>query len=128
MTYLCSTHRINSQLSSILNSYAGQPVVRDNGILYANFKIHSKFYLNITSVGKELVKDIANCGFACVAKDSCFSFNLARNKASPRLCELLPSNVYSNADEFVTSEFYDHFSIPVSFYTFKGLRSHATIY
>ena len=100
----------------ILN--AGQPASRDNGISYANFKLHSKSYLNITSVGTELVKDITECGFACVSKDSCFSFNLARNKALPRLCELLPSNLYSREDKVVTSQSYDHFGIPVRFYYF----------
>jgi len=82
---------------------AGQPSGRDTGILYANFKTHSKSYLNITSVGTELVKDITDCVFACVAKDSSFYFNLARNKALPRLCELLPSNLYNRADKFITS-------------------------
>jgi len=99
----------------ILN--AGKPAGRNTGILYANFKTHSKSYLNITSVGTELVQDITDCGFACVAKDSCFSFNLARNKALPRLCELLPSNLYNRADKFITSQSYDHFSIPVRFCT-----------
>ena len=119
------THRIQTDWSTVHNLYrffilnTGQPAARDTGILYANFKTHSKSYLNITSVGTELVKDITDCGFACVAKDSCFSFNLARNKALPRLCELLPSNLYIRADKVVTSQSYDHFSIPVRFYTFK---------
>ena len=108
---VCNLHRF-----LILN--AGQPAVRGNGVLYANFKIHSKSYLNIPSISTELVKDITECGFACVSKDSCFSFNLARNKALPRLCELLPSNLYSRADKVVTSQSYDHFSIPVRLYYF----------
>lgn len=107
----CLKHIHNLYRFLILN--AGKPAGRDTGILYANFKTHSKSYLNITSVGTELVQDITDCGFACVAKDSCFSFNLARNKVLPRLCELLPSNFYNRADEFITSQSYDHFSIPV---------------
>ncbi|XP_078364231.1 serum amyloid P-component-like [Oculina patagonica] len=88
----------------------GQPAY--NGLMYANFKTHSKSYLNITSVATELVQDKTDCAFACVATESCFSFNLARNKTSIKLCELLPSDKYINSDKFVTSQFYDHFSIP----------------
>ncbi|KAL9979153.1 hypothetical protein ACROYT_G016770 [Oculina patagonica] len=97
----------------------GQPAY--NGLMYANFKTHFKSYLNITSIATELVQDKTDCAFACVATESCFSFNLARNKTSIWLCELLPSDKYINLDKFVTSQFYDHFSIPNCHSGLEGL-------
>ena len=87
----------------------------DKGMAYAKFKAHKFSYLNITSIGSDMVAKGSECGLACVNIPSCFSFNLAVffdiNKF---ICELLPSDIYNNSKKFVTSHFHHHYSIMVS--------------
>ena len=87
-----------------------------NGIAFANFKAHKFSYLNITSLGSDYVLHEDDCGFACVEKPSCFSYNLPTSHDIHRriLCELLPSDKYNNSDKFVSSQSFHHFSIVVS--------------
>ena len=86
-----------------------------DGISFINFKPDEYSYLNITSIGSNLVDDGSECGFACLEIPSCFSYNLAAvpdiNKK--KLCELLPSDKYNNTDKFMASQVFHHFSIPV---------------
>ena len=98
----------------------GKSVSRDahNGMAFANLKAHKFSYLNITSLGTDYVLNDRECGVACVNIPSCFSFNLAIFYADNNgkiLCELLPSDKYNNSDNFVTSQFFHHFSIGVSY-------------
>ncbi|KAL9972057.1 hypothetical protein ACROYT_G018296 [Oculina patagonica] len=84
------------------------------GVSFINFKSDEFSYLNITSLGSELVQDGSECGFACLGITSCFSYNLA---AFPDIngklfCELLSSDKYNNSDKFAASAFHHHFSIP----------------
>ena len=83
---------------------------------FINFKPDEFFYLNITSLGSDLVQDGSECGFACLGITSCFSYNLAAlpDINGKLLCELLPSDKYNNSDKLAASPFYHHFSITVS--------------
>ena len=73
-------------------------------------------YLNITSVGRNLIQEEDDCAFACLNIPSCFSYNMATfpDVNGKFLCELLPSDKYNNSDKFITSKEFHHFRIPVS--------------
>ena len=84
---------------------------------YAKFKAHQFMFLNITNIGSDYVLKGSECGLACVNIPSCFSFNLAAFSDINNgkiLCELLPSDIYNNSQNFVASQFYHHYSITVS--------------
>lgn len=102
-------------LHEILTSFSCTGQQTNGDFKFANFKVHNGAYLNITSVGTDLVQRTSHCAFACVNKEPCFSFNLAafpdiNNKL---LCELLPSDKYINSDKFISNKLYYHYSIPV---------------
>ena len=86
------------------------------GLFYVNFMIDQFSYLNITSIGRNLIQDENDCGYACLEIPSCFSYNVAafHDVNNKRLCELLPSDKLNNSDKFNTSKEFHHFSIPVS--------------
>ena len=89
----------------------------DRGLAYAKFKAHKFSFLNITNIGSDYVLKGSECGLACVNIPSCFSFNLAAFSDIMNrkiLCELLPSDIYSNSKNFVVSQFHHHYSITVS--------------
>ena len=77
-------------------------------------------YLNITSVGRNLIQEEDDCAFACLNIPSCFSYNMATfpDVNGKFLCELLASDKYNNSDKFITSKEFHHFHIPVSETTF----------
>jgi len=102
--------KINTGISDVIG---GRKV--HNGIAFANFKPHKFSSLNITILGTDFVLDEEECSFACVSLPSCFSYNLAafHNINGRILCELLPSDKYSNSDKFVSSQSFHHFSIVV---------------
>ena len=81
-----------------------------------NFMIDQFSYLSITSIGRSLVEDENDCGYACLEIPSCFSYNVAAFPDVNRklLCELLPSDKYNNSDKFNASKEFHHFFIPVS--------------
>ena len=83
---------------------------------FISFEAEEFLYLNITSLGLEHVKNNTECGFACLGITSCFSYNLAvfSDINGKLLCELLPSDKFNNSDNFTSSSFHHHFSIPVS--------------
>ena len=98
---------------------AGKTLSRgtDRGMAYAKFKAHKFMFLNITNIGSDYVLKGSECGLACVNIPSCFSFNLAAFSDINNgkiLCELLPSDIYNNSQNFVASQFYHHYSITVS--------------
>ena len=113
LLFLCDT---NTGTLKVIDT-RGKGVSRDahNGIAFANFKAHKFSYLNITSLGADLVLNSMECGLTCVNIPSCFSFNLAAFYDVNRkiLCELLPSDIYNNSDKFVGSKFFHHFSFGV---------------
>ena len=86
------------------------------GLFYVNFMIDQFSYLNITSIGRNLIQDENDCGYACLEIPSCFSYNVAAfpDVNDKRLCELLPSDKLNNSDKFNTSKEFHHFFIPVS--------------
>ena len=73
-------------------------------------------FLNITSLGSDLVADNIDCGFTCLEIPSCFSYNVAAfpDINGKFLCEPLTSDKFNNSDKFTDSLLYHHFSIPVS--------------
>ena len=81
---------------------------------FVNYKLHMFSFLNITSLGSDLVDDSIDCGFTCLEIPSCFSYNVVAfsDINGKFLCELLPSDKFNNSDNFTGSPFYDHFSIP----------------
>ena len=87
-----------------------------DALSYANFKKDEFSYLNITSLGEDLVDHMPECSFACLKTPPCFSFNIeaSPNSNSKLLCELLPSDKYNNTDKFNHSDTFHHFSITVS--------------
>ena len=86
------------------------------GLFYVNFMIDQFSYLNITSIGRNLIQDENDCGYACLEIPSCFSYNVAAfpDVNNKRLCELLPSDKHNNSDKFNASKEFHHFFIPVS--------------
>ena len=87
------------------------------GLKFVNFKLDMFSFLNITSLGSDLVDDQMDCGFTCLEIPLCFSYNVAAfsDINGKLLCELLPSDKFNNSDNFTSSPFYHHFSsIPVS--------------
>ncbi|XP_067047298.1 uncharacterized protein [Acropora muricata] len=84
-----------------------------DALSYANFKKDEFSYLNITSLGEDLVDHMPECSFACLKTPPCFSFNIeaSPNSNNKLLCELLPSDKYNNTDKFNHSDTFHHFSI-----------------
>ena len=87
-----------------------------DNVFYANFKISKFSYLNITSIGRELIQVENVCGLACLEIPSCFSYNVATfpDVNGKLLCELLPSDKFNNSDKFNASGEFHHVSITVS--------------
>ncbi|CAH3116517.1 unnamed protein product [Porites lobata] len=81
---------------------------------YVNFMISEFSYLNISSIGRNLIKDENDCGYACLEIPSCFSYNVAAfpDVNGKLLCELLPSDKFNNSDKFNASKEFHHFYIP----------------
>ncbi|CAH3191541.1 unnamed protein product, partial [Porites evermanni] len=81
---------------------------------YVNFMISEFSYLNITSIGRNLIQDENDCGYACLEIPSCFSYNVAAfpDVNGKLLCELLPSDKFNNSDKFNASNEFHHFYIP----------------
>ena len=73
-------------------------------------------YLNITSIGRNLIQDENDCGYACLEIPACFSYNVAAfsDVNGKLLCELLPSDKFNHSDKFNTSREFHHFYLPVS--------------
>ena len=83
---------------------------------YVNFMISEFSYLNITSIGRNLIQDENDCGYACLKIPSCFSYNVAAfpDVNGKLLCELLPSDKFNNSDKFNASREFHHIYIAVS--------------
>ena len=88
------------------------------GVAFARFKAHKLSFLNITALGADYVHSGRDCGLNCINTPLCFSFNLAAvvDMNSKILCELLPSDIYSNSDKLVANRLFHHFSIWVRIY------------
>ena len=73
-------------------------------------------YLNITALGEGLVDHMPECSLACLKTPPCFSFNIeaSLNINNKLLCQLLPSDMYNNTENFNHSDTFHHFSITVS--------------
>ncbi|KAL9961749.1 hypothetical protein ACROYT_G030756 [Oculina patagonica] len=99
---------------SFFHSAKGRNEGSFEGASFINFKKDEFSYLNITSIGSDLIKDGIECGFACLEIPTCFSYNLAAfaDISENLLCELLPSDKYNNSDKFIVSPLFHHFSNP----------------
>ena len=97
-----------------------------NNFVYVNFMISEFSYLNITSIGRNLIQEENDCGYACQEIPSCFSYNVAvfPDVNGKLLCELLPSDKYNNSDTFNASKEFHHFYIPVSQTTYLSQLFH----
>ncbi|KAM7426061.1 hypothetical protein ABFA07_022597 [Porites harrisoni] len=97
-----------------------------NNFVYVNFMISEFSYLNITSIGRNLIEEENDCGYTCLEDSSCFSYNVAAfpDVNGKLLCELLPSDKYNNSDKFNASEEFHHFYIPVSQTTYLSQLFH----
>ena len=112
-----SRNHFNSLYSFLYQNTGQTPNV---GFVFANFLAHKGYYLNVTTVGTELVQDSLECAFKCLEKDPCLSFNLADldDNIDNLLCELLPSDHYTHSDKFITNHLWYHYSIAVKLFSF----------
>ena len=87
-----------------------------HGVGYAKFKEDKFYYLNITSLGSDLVQTESQCGLACLETSPCFSFNMAAfpDINGQRFCELLPSDKFNYSERFIPSKGHHHYFIAVS--------------
>ena len=83
---------------------------------YVNFMISEFSYLNITSIGRNLIQVEDDCGYTCLKIPSCFSYNVATfpDVNGKLLCELLPSDKFNNSDKFNASREFHHIYTAVS--------------
>ena len=83
--------------------------------VFTYFLAQEGYYLNVTTVGTEVVQDSFECAFKCLQKDPCLSFNLADldDNIDNLLCELLPSDQYTHSNKFITNHLWYHHSIAV---------------
>ena len=97
----------------------------EHGLAYANFEIHKSHKLNITPLMSDAVKDLWQCGKACVNRPQCFSANFVElpQTEGSSLCELLPSDKYLNSNKFVSTRCSHHLSIQVSEFRFNLEKS-----
>lgn len=72
-------------------------------------------YLDVPKVGTITAFDDFDCTFRCLNNPLCFSVNLAASKepSGKFWCELLSSDKYRNAEDFIKSKSWHHFSITV---------------
>ena len=112
-----SRNHFNSLYSFLYQNTGQTPNV---GFVFADFLAHKGYYLNVTTVGTELVQDSSECAFKCLEKDPCLSFNLADldDNIDNLLCELLPSDHYTHSDKFITNHLWYHYSIAVKLFSF----------
>lgn len=72
-------------------------------------------YLDVPVVETIRALDDFDCNFRCLNNPLCFSVNLATSKdpGGKFRCQLLSSDKYSNAKDFMKSKSWHHFSIMV---------------
>ena len=72
-------------------------------------------YLDVPKVETIRAFDDFDCNFRCLNNPLCFSVNLATTKdlSGKFRCQLLSSDKYSNAKDFMESQSWHHFSIMV---------------
>ncbi|KAL9961144.1 hypothetical protein ACROYT_G030037 [Oculina patagonica] len=104
---------IMTVVASFFHSAKGRSEGSFEGASFINFKKDEFSYLNITSIGSDLLTDGIECGFACLEIPTCFSYNLAAfaDISEKLLCELLPSDKYNNSDKFTASPLFHHYNI-----------------
>ena len=86
------------------------------GFAFARFVRNFFQYLNVTKVGSFLVHKMGICGYMCMERLLCFSYNVA---AQPDInghfvCELLASDMYNSSDQLLPHPDFHHYSIKVS--------------
>ena len=112
-----TAHLVN-QAASEMYIDGSKALKRDaapGGVAYANFAVHKFRYLNLAPLVSASVTEPRECGKLCVDHSSCFSTNLAsfRDQNGKMICELLPSDKYSNSNKFIDNATFHHFSIKV---------------
>ncbi|PFX19748.1 EGF-like repeat and discoidin I-like domain-containing protein 3 [Stylophora pistillata] len=86
----------------------------DNGLFYANFKVHKFHYLQLSSRAfSHEVLQADECAFSCVSQQTCYSLNigLSPNQNGKFLCELLSGDMYRSPKNLTSSQQFDHYSI-----------------
>ena len=75
-------------------------------------------YLDVPKVETIRAFDDVDCNFRCLNNPLCFSVNLATSKepSGKFWCQLLSYDKYSNAQDFMESKSWHHFSIMVRKY------------
>ena len=112
-----SRNHFNSSYSFLYQNTGKTPNVK---FVFANFRAHKGYYLNVTTVGTELVQRSSECALKCLESDPCLSFNLAdlNDNIDNLLCELLPSDRYTRSDKFNVNHLGYHYSIAVKLFSF----------
>ena len=116
MLYLSFSFPSFLQNTKVLDA-RGKALSRDStkAVTFANLKADMFSYLNITSITSDHVDKASECGLACLEIPSCLSYNIAvfPDINHKLLCEVLPSDMYSNSEKFIVSPQFHHFSIVV---------------
>lgn len=97
----------------------------DNGVSYANFKVHKFHYLQLSSRAfSHEVLQADECTFSCVSQQTCYSLNigLSPNQNGKFLCELLSGDKYRSPTNLTSSQQFDHYSIEVNNLSYEGLK------
>ena len=112
-----SRNHFNSSYSFLYQHTGQTPNVK---FVFANFRAHKGYHLNVTTVGTELVQRSSECALKCLESDPCLSFNLADldDNIDNLLCELLPSDHYIHSDKFITNHLWYHYSVAVKLFFF----------
>ena len=112
-----SRNHFNSSYSFLYQNTGQTPNVK---FVFANFRAHKGYHLNVTTVGTELVQRSSECALKCLESDPCLSFNLADldDNIDNLLCELLPSDHYTHSDKFITNHLWYHYSVAVKLFFF----------
>ena len=107
----------NSSYSFLYQNAGQTPNVK---FVFANFRAHKGYHLNVTTVGTELVQRSSECALKCLESDPCLSFNLADldDNIDNLLCELLASDHYIHSDKFITNHLWYHYSVAVKLFFF----------
>lgn len=103
---------------NIFNVEKAKSLRRDpeKGVFYAHFKSHQHHRLDVSPIKRTSFWNRQECAQDCTHTKSCFSFNLASKTDlhGKLICELLPSDLYAEADKFGADANFNHFSIKVN--------------
>ena len=79
-------------------------------VITASFELSLFHYLHISALEKRHVVEPIDCSFACLRNAFCVSLNVADGKGK-YWCELLSSNIHSNAAKLAANYRSHHYSL-----------------